>query len=885
MVGKVSRTLGTIFSILIATNFAFLYPKSSDRTEKRSSLRPTPNSVLVTEEKGGPSGNVPQFNPRSYTAYLIGHAHIDLAWQWRWEETVRDVATHTFLGTLSAMDKLPGLTFAQSQAALYEAMERDYPDLFARIRSRILQGTWAPVGGMWVEPDLNMPDGESLARQLLYGKRYFLDKFGVDVQVGWNPDSFGHNWQLPQLLRLAGITSYVFGRCAPPPDPTHFSFWEGMDGSRILSYVPPGWYNVSLQNGVRDIIKAASKNTDIKDFMLLYGEGDHGGGPRDSDLEAVAKYRKDKNQPKLEFVVPTDFFRRVEAAPSFSNVPTVKKELNFTFPACYTTLAGVKKNNRLGENLLLTAEKFSALAFHSEFRDYYPERDIDEAWKIILRNQFHDILDGSSIGPVYEEASGYYREAFERGQRALDFSLEAITNMIDTRGEGIPLVVYNPLFWERTDAVTTEVVLPRELDRGSLKLMDPAGAETPLQILEKRDESDKITYKIAFIALRVPSFGYKVYHLRSVPSSVTELKSSFSASATSLENEYFRLAVDPNTGWITSLFDKRAGREALSAPGNILQAIVDRPESMSAWELGLKETLGNIGDPALTVPPVIELLEAGPVRAVLRVKNVFRASTFTQDLILYAGIPRVDCRVRLDWQERNLMIKAAFPVNAKNETATFEIPYGAITRPTDGTEVPALRWIDVSDASGSYGVSLLNDCKYGFDVKGDTMRLSIIHGATGPDPEADRGSHDLLYSLYPHSGTWKEAQTVRRGYELNNPLLARTAMVHEGPLPQEKALVLVEPENVVISALKKEMGYGNNGLILHLYETQGKKSDVRITFPWPVTAQETDLIERPLGTVPDRGLPPSTDIKTDPITKTISFTLSPYQIKIIRIAR
>jgi alpha-mannosidase len=860
--GKFFRSLAIIFPVLIAANFTFLSPRSSDGSDKAT-----------------------QFKPRAYTAYLIGHAHIDLAWLWRWEETVRDIATHTFLGTLSAMDKLPGLTFAQSQAALYEAMERDYPDIFARIRSRIREGTWAPVGGMWVEPDLNMPDGESLTRQLLYGKRYFLDKFGVDVRVGWNPDSFGHNWQLPQLLCLAGITSYVFVRCAPPPDPTHFFFWEGMDGSRILSYVPPGRYNVNLRNGVRDIIKTASKNTDIKDFMLLYGEGDHGGGPRDSDLEAVANYRIDENQPKLEFVVPDDYFKKIEAAPSFSSVPTVKKELNFTFPACYTTQAADKKNNRLGENLLLTAEKFSALAFRFGFRHSYPERDIDEAWKIILRNQFHDILDGSSIGPVYEEAAGYYKEAFERGQRALDFSLETITNQINTRGEGIPLVVYNPLFWERTDAVMTEVELPRELVRGSLKLVDARGAETPLQILERQDQDDKTKFKIAFVAQRVPSFGYIVYHLSSLPTSPSELTSSLSGSPTFLENEYFRLAVDPKTGWITSLIDKRAGRQVLSVPGNVLQVIVDRPKTMSAWNLGLKETLGNIGDPSLTAPPRIELVESGPVRALIRVKNVFRSSTFTQDLILYAAVPRVDCRVRLDWQERNLMIKAAFPVNIKNETATFEIPYGAITRPADGTEVPALRWIDLSDASGSCGVSLLNDCKYGFDVKGNTMRLSIIHGATGPDPEADRGCQELLYSLYPHSGTWKEAQTVRRGYEINNPLLVRSAMVHEGPLPPDKALVLVEPENVVVSALKKEMGYGNNSLILHLYETQGKKSDVRITFPWPVIAQETDLIERPVRTVPGRGLSPLTDIKTDPITKTISFTLSPYQIKIIRIAR
>ena len=206
--------------------------------------------------------------PRSLAAHLVGHAHIDLSWLWRWEETVADIATFTFKGTLAQMDKLPGLTFAQSQAAIYEAMEKDYPDLFQRIARKVKEGTWVPVGGMWVEPDLNMPDGESLARQLLYGKRYFLDKFGVDVKVGWNPDSFGHNWQLPQILRRAGIDSYVFGRCAPGPDPTHIFWWEGMDGSRVLGYVPPGWYNVDLRDGVRKILEDARKNTDVKGGVM-----------------------------------------------------------------------------------------------------------------------------------------------------------------------------------------------------------------------------------------------------------------------------------------------------------------------------------------------------------------------------------------------------------------------------------------------------------------------------------------------------------------------------------------------------------------------------------------------------------------------------------------
>jgi alpha-mannosidase len=808
--------------------------------------------------------------PRSLAAHLVGHAHIDLSWLWRWEETVADIATFTFKGTLAQMDKLPGLTFAQSQAAIYEAMEKDYPDLFQRIARKIKEGTWVPVGGMWVEPDLNMPDGESLARQLLYGKRYFLDKFGVDVKVGWNPDSFGHSWQLPQVLKRAGIDSYVFGRCAPAPDPTHLFWWEGMDGSRVLGYVPPGWYNVDLGEGTRKILDGARKNTGVKDFMLLYGAGDHGGGPRDADITAIKKYRNDPNEPRLMFDVPEAYFKRIiEKAADF---PVVKRELNFTFPACYTTQAETKKNNRQLESLLLAAENFSAVAVTSGYRDYYPERDLDEAWKIVLRNQFHDILDGSSIGPVYDEVAGFYGQARVRGQRALDFSLETISNAIDTRGEGFPVVVYNPLFWERTEPAFVEVVIPPDAKTarawdGTVRLTDGEGRDIAVQVLEKRVEGSDAVFRIVFVAEGVPSLGYKLY--RVIPSEKAWAgPESVRAGARELENEFLRVRLDPKTGWVVSLYDKAAKRETLSGAGNVLEAITDEPESMSAWELGLKDTVGRAGESGAA----FELVERGPVRVVLRVKSRFRDSSFEQDLTLYRGVPRLDCRLRLDWQERNIMIKAAFPLGLKAPAARFEIPYGSIARPADGTEVPALRWIDVSEESGEYGVSLLNDSKYGFDVKGNIMRLSVIHGATAPDPEADRGKHELLYSLLPHRGDWKAAETPRRGMELNSPLIARVPLVHGGALPKVHSFVRVGPGNVVLSALKKEMGYAERGLVLRVYEIHGEKAEAKIEFPWPVTAEETDLIERPSGRSLGSGA-------------AISVPLGPYEIKTIRVVR
>jgi alpha-mannosidase len=810
-------------------------------------------------------GSLPQkekpptpFKPRDFTAHLIGHAHIDLAWLWRWEETVNDVATHTFRGTLEQMDKFPGLTFAQSQAAVYEAVEKEYPELFERIKDKIKAGTWVPVGGMWAEPDLNMPDGEAFARQLLYGKKYFLEKFGFDVTVGWNPDGFGHNFQLPQILSKAGIKYYVFERCAPEGTPVFW--WEGLDGSRLLAYVPPGWYLVNLKDGVRDLLEEASKNSALKDFMLLYGEGDHGGGPRATDLAAIRRFEKDKNHPRLAFATPENYFQRIQAAGV--DFPVLKQELNFTFPACYTTQAKTKKNNRELESLLVAAEKFSAVAVSRGARAYYPERDIDEAWKIVLRNQFHDILDGSSIGPVYDESRRYYEAARGRAQRALDFSLEAMANQMDTQGEGIPLVVFNPLSWERTEPVEATVAFVRPV--GAVKVIDAGGAEVPCQVLERNEQAGGSEVRFLFIAEKVPAFGYETFRILEADAG-RKFETSLLVEDLTAENEFIKLALDPKTGWMRRLYDKQSGREMLDGEGNVLQAIVDEPPNMSAWELGLKQTLANIGQDGATV----EVLEKGPVRAVLRVTNAFRNSLFVQDVRLYDRVPRVDCRVRMNWQERNLMIKAAFPVAAKKSKAHFEIPYGAISRPADGTEVPALRWIDVTDEAGTHGLSLLNDGKYGFDVKDNIMRISLVHGATDPDPEADRGEHESVYSLYPHSGDWKDAETFRRGYELNSPLFARTALVHPGKWPSAQSFFEVVPGNIILSAVKKESSYFSRATIIRLYEVCGRETEVQVSAADPVEAVETDLIERPLAKIETDG-------------RILRLKMKPFEIKTIR---
>ncbi len=802
---------------------------------------------------------VPQPDIRAFTAHLIGHAHIDLSWLWLWEETVHEVAPQTFWGTLRQMDRLPGLTFAQSQACLYEAMEKHFPELFRAIHRKIEAGTWIPVGGMWVEPDLNMPDGESLARQFLYGKRYFLDKFGIDVKVGWNPDSFGHSFQLPQILKKAGLDYYVFERCAPEKTPVFW--WEGMDGSRILAYVPPGWYLVSLKDGLRNLLLEASRETPLKDFLLLYGEGDHGGGPRDSDVAAILKFRDDPTEPRLELANPEAYFKKlVDLNLSY---PVIKRELNFTFPGCYTTQVETKRFNRRLESLLLEAEKFSSVAFFSGYRDYYPERDLDEAWKVILRNQFHDILDGSSIGPVYEESHAAYEKAAQRAGRALDFSLETIAMAVNTEGLGSPLLVFNSLPWERTEPVVAQVTFSRPVE--AIAIMDSAGDEIPCQVLRVDKRPGQTSFEVIFLAPSVPPLGYRTFRILEARSQAKP-RIPLVVTPTTLENEFFKITIDPKKGWMTDLLDKKNRRHFLAAPGYSLEAIPDEPEIMSAWEISLKEAGERIGEKGAEVT----IVERGPVRATVRIKSHFRNSVFIQDVQLYAGVPRLDIRMSIDWQERNLMVKAAVPVALDSPKAIFEIPFGVIQRPASGDEVPALKWMDVSDESGQFGLSLLNDSRYGCDVKGNIMRLSLIRGATYPDPEADRGHHELAFSFYPHAGTWKEALTFRRALEFNNPLRARWTLIHKGKLPSVHSFLRVMPENVVLTALKKEMGYAHRNIILRVVEIFGQETGVVVELPFVAEAWETDLIERPLAKLPG-------DVRM------LRFQMKPYEIKTVRL--
>jgi len=810
---------------------------------------------------------------------LTGNSHIDAAWLWPSTETV-DVVHRTFGTALQLMYEYPQYTYTQSAAAYNQWMEEKYPTLHRQIVDRVKEGRWEMVGGMWVEPDLNMPDGESLVRQLLIGKRYFKDKFGVDVRIGWNPDSFGYNWQLPQIYKKSGIDYFVTQKMAWNDTnklPLKLFWWQSPDGSRVLAYFPHDYVNdIDPVKISSDVAIARKLNPGTPLMMHLYGIGDHGGGPTRSMLDSGIHWTgSDRVAPPMNFGTAQSFFSEIEKhldnehAPLWNykvmatgdatlpappdgklSLPVWNDELYFEYHrGVFTSQSNHKRNMRQSEEQLLNAEKFSSIAWL--FGMPYPHDRLNDAWQKTLFNQFHDLAAGSGIGVIYKDAQRDYDVVRWTTNEATSAALKKVSAEVQTGSSsgGVPVIVFNPLAWSRTDHLAFDVQMPAASNTG-LAVLDPQGKPMPFQEISK--DLSTHTYHLLIEAKEVPSFGYQVLHV--VPggsSAATDLTTDLTATGLTLENSHLRVIVDPKTGCITSLYDKAAKFESIVAGGcgNQLQTFKDTPKQYDAWNIdaGFDKQVTMIDE-----ADSVELIEKGPVRATIRIARAWQNSKFVQDIVLYAGFDRVDISNSIDWHETHVLLKAAFPLAASGPEATYEIPYGSIERPTTRTnswekakfEVPALRWADLGD--GAHGFSLINESKYGYDAKGNVLRLSLLRSPTWPDPEADRGHHQFSYSLYPHSGDWKQALTVRHGYEFNYPLSAFQVEPHEGSLPAEHSFVGVAEDNVVLTALKKTED--GDALLLRFYEWAGKNADVHITLPEGATAASlADLMEKPAG--------------------------------------
>ncbi len=807
------------------------------------------------------------------TLHLTGNSHIDAAWLWPWTETVNTVRD-TFGTAIQLMEEYPTYTFTQSAAAYNSWLANDYPDLNAQIADRIKQGRWEVVGGMWVEPDLNMPDGESTVRSILIGKRWYQQHYGVDVRIGWNPDSFGYNWQLPQIYKRTGIDYFVTQKMAWNDTnklPLKLFWWESPDGSKVLTYFPHDYANTNL-NPVRlaaDLAQARKFSPGMTEMMDLYGVGDHGGGPTRAMLDQGLHWMQpDKVVPKMQFGTAATYFSAIEKdiapesrtwdyrtiaqgyvnptpVPGKIAIPTWDDELYLEFHrGTYTTQALMKWNLRHGPEWTLDAEKAASLAWLDG--SSYPATELTNAWKTITFNDFHDLAAGSGIGVIYKTAARQFRQVHRADELISSAALSTVAAHVDTQvASGVPVFVFNPLAWARTGTVKVDVQMPSATS--VVSVLDPHGAVLPSEILSKDAATN--TFHLLVKAHDVPSLGYEV--LRVVPGA-RPFPSDLHVHGLTLENAALRLVIDPKTGCITSLYDKTSGFETLAPNtcGNELQAFHDVPKQYDAW---------NIQYDAYDHPPVrltqadsVQLIDNNPMRAVVRVTRHWDKSKFVQDIVLETGSDQAVVVNNIDWHETHILLKDAFALSATSPFATFEIPFGSIQRPTTRNnswekarfEDAAQRWADLGDAQ--HGFSLINDSKYGYDAVGNQLRLTLLRSPTWPDPNADRGPQHFSFALYPHAGSWREAMTVRHGYDFNFPLTAMQVQPHTGALPAEHSFVSVAPSDIVLTAMKK--AEDTHSLEFHFYEWAGKSGELALRVPPGATgAVETNLMETPEG--------------------------------------
>jgi alpha-mannosidase len=742
----------------------------------------------------------------------VGHAHIDTAWLWPLAETRRK-CVRTFSSAILYMDEYPQYKFACSQAQQYEWMKESVPGLYARIKQKITQGQFIPAGGTWVEPDCNIPSGESLVRQFLFGQRFFRQEFGITCREFWEPDVFGYSAALPQIIRQAGIDRFLtiklswsqFNKLS-----SHTFYWEGLDGSRVLTHFPP-LDNYNSVATVAEVLNNVSNYKDherSKESYLLFGYGDGGGGPTLDMLEQVKRMGDVDGLPRVSMRSPDEFFTRLETDAQDLTVWVGELYLEL-HRGTYTTQARNKNYNRRAECALHDVEFLAAVA-NARTGYPYPTDELNRVWKLVLTNQFHDIIPGSSINEVYQDSTIHYEDVLSTASR---LSADALRTLLKSQ-DGPNVCALNT-----TSASRVEVV---ELPGGFSSAQDSADGK-PLGIIS------------------VPAYGLTVVSPHDLPSgavSVVESPHSFA-----FENEKIR-AVFRRDGRLTSLFDKRAGRESI-APGedaNLFVLYDDVPNNWDAWDVDIfhLEKFDLVGGAVSA-----RVLESGPLRSAVEFQYQFgNGSTITQVISLTAVSARLDFACQVEWCEKHKFLKVEFPFNLRAASATYEIQFGHVQRPTHFNtswdmarfEVPAHRWADLSEPD--FGVALLNDNKYGYSTQGNRMRLSLLRSPTSPDPNADMGSHTFRYALLPHPGSFSHAGVIAAGYHFNYPM----HVFSSSEAPHQVSFFQVDHPAVVIDTVKK--AEDSDQLVIRLYECFGTRQTVHFSSSLPVqSAVRCNLLE------------------------------------------
>jgi alpha-mannosidase len=847
---------------------------------------------------------------KGYTLHCVGHAHIDMNWMWSWPETVA-VTNDSFLTVLRLMEEYPEFRFSQSQASVYAILERHNPSLLKRIAQRVREGRWEVTASHWVEGDKNIAGGESLTRHLLYTRRYMERLFGLkpeDVSIDWSPDTFGHAITMPTYLVRGGVKYLYLHRPGvhTPSKPDAF-WWQAPGGSRILVRNDMKYgYNQAIVPGLADNLMGFAKEFGAKDFISVYGVGDHGGGPTRRDIVRGLDMATWPIFPTVLFSTARAFYEKL--AQMGDKLPTVTTELNTEFTGCYTTQSLVKKVCRFGETRLLDAESASALAWASS-GFAYPTDAFVEGWRDILFSHFHDILPGSGVHDTRTYTHGLYQKTVASTSQIEAQALRLLASRVDTSFAGYPedaevppssvgsslgagagfltvdgglcqgdqstgdgprpYLFYNPTARERREVL--ELTLwqgftpGRPLHERAYVAKFADGTTQPAQVTGSGDFWGHSFVKLA-VPATVPALGYTVGVVDEVEQAPETEGGARQIGLThhcsyapiergmeGLENEFLRLEVDPNTGGIRSLVHKATGKVLVSdAP--LLEYAVERPHGMTAWAI---DHTGPTEYPSVTR---LGRKGDGPHTAALEVGASIHESDFTVTYELRAGDPRLHVHIAGTWFQRGTpqtgvpVLTYALPTCLEDAQARYEVPFGAIDRDLNqGEELPALTWAQVSGKLDGQpaGCLLLNDTKHGYSLKGSTLRLTLIRSGYDPDNLPEIGNHEIHLALLPFAGELPVAQAARAGLDLNHAIRVVSTDVHSGALPSKLSGFTLSPDNVVLTTLKKaEEG---DALTLRVYETAGKDTEATLTLNPALlgavtAAEEVDLMERPLPT-------------------------------------
>lgn len=823
-------------------------------------------ALSFVQEKLDEMAKIEEIKP---SVYGVGHSHIDLAWLWRLCAT-REKASRTFTTVLNLMKQYPEYRYMHSSPQLYKFLKEDYPELYEQVKEKIAAGSWEITGGMWVEPDTNVPSGESLVRQFLYGKRFIREEFGKETKLVWLPDVFGYSAALPQIMKKSGMKYFMTTKISWNQY-NHFPYdtfmWKGIDGTEVFTHFittpeDGSWYYT--YNGHMDPEEVTGiwknyKNKDKNDKLLIaFGWGDGGGGPTREMLEQSRVMKNIPGIPKVEIIKAEDYFEKIYTHTDHENLDRWDGELYFELHrGTYTSQAANKRYNRKTEILLHNIEFLSAMRTVLKDNAVYPKEELDEIWERVLRNQFHDILPGSSIRQVYEDTTVDYEAIAQKGGCLLETAKDDLSKLVQVSEDSV--ICYNTTGYIRNDYVL--IPYDDKVEPG-YRFADEKG------VLAGTDTRDGVLVYVNDI----PAYGYKTIQILRNAGEILE-GDGVRTNGSVIESPYWHIELNTN-GEIAALYDKKNSRKVDCGKAmNVFAAFEDKPQRFDAWDVDIYYKEKPYSAFKLKSRQVMEQGE----RAVIRQTWSFNKSELTQDMIVYAKESRIDFETCANWKEKQVFLKTYFPVDVHAQDATYEIQYGNVKRPTHSNtewdfarfEVPGHRWVDLSE--GGYGVALLNDCKYGYDVQGNVLGLSLIKSSIRPDETADRKMHYFTYSLYPHAGTFGDSDVQAKAVNLNMPVLTKTVSGYKNNNDfAVYSLVQTDCEHILVDTIK--CSEDGQGLIVRLYEYKNRKDhDVELHFNIPVhKICECNLCEEE-----EREIPVN--------EKTISIDIGCYEVKTIKV--